>query len=448
MTAKPHAARGPLFRSVLAINLALALAVGAGAAAVAFFGMVEASEYALRDEIDAELRAVVRRHAARGITSVGDELEFRALHARGGDALALYLMTRADGSRVVGNLARWPESRADAEGWLRFDGAAAGVAPGRVLARSVSLGGRRVLVGRRLALDALWQRFAVALAAIVAAACALAVVSTRRAEREFRGHVARLVAVFEAVQGGALSARVGSAPGESAELASLARHVDAALAELQRLVRGLDAFSQSAAHELNRELARLRDEARASGAERFARAADELLQLLREILSLARIEASPGFEAKATDLRAIAERAAALYEDSFEAAGVALAVDAAGGSDARIRAVEPLVASAVANLLENALKHSAPGTHVRLAVRADGDVATVGVRDEGPGAPSEDPAALAALGARGAARGHGFGLRFVQAVAIRHGAELTLRNAAPGFEAILAFPRWSEPRAE
>ena len=78
---------------------------------------------------------------------------------------------------------------------------------------------------------------------------------------------------------------------------------------------------------------------------------------------------------------------------------------------------------------------------MRVTLAANDRAVLIAVHDAGPGAASDDVAALSAAARRPGADGHGFGLRFVQAVAIRHGAQLALRNRAPGFSVTLAFPR-------
>ena len=441
MTRAPAPARRRrLFGSVRATHIALALLFGLAAAA-AFALMARSSESALRAEIDAELRAISRQHALRGLISVGDAIEFRALYAKESDAAAAYLMVRSNGSKLVGNLERWPEGHTDDEGWMSFDGSAAGVAPGRLLARSTRFNGHRVLVGRRFALGALGQRFALAFAALAAAAIGIAVIATRRSERAFRARIAELNAVLESAERGSIEGRrAGENASDGDELASLGRHIDAALDEIERLVKGLDAVSHTAAHELNRELARLRDEARASGAERFALATDEVLALLGEILELSKLEARPKLTER-VDLRRALARVESLYADSFEAADVSLDIAFEGEGEALVRGSEPVLVRALANLVENALKHSPPGARVRVTLAKRERAIAIEVRDEGPGAPSEDPSVLEALGARGSAGGHGFGLRVVRAVAIRHGGDLELRNLHPGFEATLSLPR-------
>lgn len=439
------AVRRPLLRRVLVVNLLLALLLYAALAAVALFTLTQAAERAARADIAAELRVLARRAESLRVVAFADEIDYRT-EIGPGDAppQSLYLLLHHDGSRVAGNLKHWPEDLPVAEGRLRFDGAQAGSAAGRIVAEATRLdGGFLLLVGRRLELvDALVRRFLPAAAVLLAGFLALASVLTLSTARQFRRRIAATNAVFDAMRGGDLKRRISPEIAEGGdELADLATNINGALAENERLVKGLDAFSQTAAHELNRELSHLREEARAHGAPRFAGAVDRLIGLLGELLSLAKIEGRSGFENRPLEPVAFVTAAAELYRSAGLPAGVGLVVETAGATGIRVHGVEEQLRGAVMNLIENALKHSPPGSTVSVVVRAKEHDVTITVRDQGPGAPSEDLTELAAAGAKGSAAGHGFGLRMVQAVAIRHGARVQLRNTNPGFEVTMRFPR-------
>jgi len=98
------------------------------------------------------------------------------------------------------------------------------------------------------------------------------------------------------------------------------------------------------------------------------------------------------------------------------------------------------------NLVHNALRHNDPARGpVIVSVARDGDGVRVAVRDHGPGVP---PDALDRLGqpffrpdeARTRdSGGVGLGLSLCRLVAQAHGSRLELRNAEPGFEAVVRF---------
>ncbi|MCW5621844.1 MAG: HAMP domain-containing histidine kinase [Burkholderiales bacterium] len=439
------AAQRPLLRRVLMANLLLALLLYAALVAAALLTLTQAAERAARTDIAAELRVLARHAEALKVVAFADEIEYRTqLEADDALAQSLYLLLRRDGSKLVGNLERWPDGSPAAAGRLRFDAAQAGVPAGRAVAEAALLEGDfLLLVGRRLEpVDAMLREFLPAALLGLAGFVALASMLTLRTARQFRQRIAATNAVFDGLRRGDLKQRVSPDIVEGGdELAQLATNVNRALAEMERLVKGLDAFSQTAAHELNRELSHLRDEARASGASRFVEATERLIELLRQILTLARIEAGPGFENRALDASALVAAAAEVYRDAAQLGGVDLVVDTSGAAGATIHGVEELLRSALMNLIENALKHSPPGAAVKVAVQAEAHAVTIAVRDQGPGAASDDLTQLIAAGSQGPAPGHGFGLRLVQAVAIRHGARILLQNTRPGFEVTMRFSR-------
>ena len=109
-----------------------------------------------------------------------------------------------------------------------------------------------------------------------------------------------------------------------------------------------------------------------------------------------------------------------------------------------VRGHDQLLALAVSNLVDNALKHAPAGSTITVAAAlADGRPA-LSVADRGPGIPAADRER--ALGrfvrldpSRGSP-GAGLGLALVAAVARMHGAEIVLGDNGPGLRATLRFP--------
>jgi two-component system, OmpR family, sensor histidine kinase KdpD len=96
--------------------------------------------------------------------------------------------------------------------------------------------------------------------------------------------------------------------------------------------------------------------------------------------------------------------------------------------------VDPvLVSQVLVNLLDNAAKYTPPGTPIRIAAVADAPMVRVVVEDEGPGLPPGDPQLLFEKFQRGreesAVVGVGLGLAICRAVVSAHGGEVT---AGPG----------------
>jgi two-component system OmpR family sensor kinase len=89
----------------------------------------------------------------------------------------------------------------------------------------------------------------------------------------------------------------------------------------------------------------------------------------------------------------------------------------------------------VLNLLENAVRHTPPGTSVRASTEVrDGDAVLV-VQDAGPGIPSELRERVFdrfVRGGRDGGRGSGLGLAIVRSVAQSHGGTVTLGPSEDG----------------
>jgi signal transduction histidine kinase len=89
----------------------------------------------------------------------------------------------------------------------------------------------------------------------------------------------------------------------------------------------------------------------------------------------------------------------------------------------------------VLNLLENAVRHTPPGTGVEASTEARGGAAVLIVQDSGPGIPDELSARVFerfVRGGRDGAKGSGLGLAIVRSVAQSHGGTVVLETPASG----------------
>ena len=138
-----------------------------------------------------------------------------------------------------------------------------------------------------------------------------------------------------------------------------------------------------------------------------------------------------------------------LYEPVAEDKGLSLKAEAAGG--ATIRGNRELLSQALANLVDNAIKYSAPqgdvteASEIVLSARRDGDRVLIGVADHGQGIAEADRARaverFVRLPQSAAEPGSGLGLSLAAAVARLHGGELRLEDNAPGLRAVIDLPR-------
>ena len=99
----------------------------------------------------------------------------------------------------------------------------------------------------------------------------------------------------------------------------------------------------------------------------------------------------------------------------------------------------------IANLIENAIRHSGAGAIIRVLTRAEPDHVVLRVSDTGPGIPVDDHARVLTrfhrLDQSRHTPGSGLGLALVKAVSDLHNAELILLDAEPGLAVELRLAR-------
>jgi two-component system sensor histidine kinase KdpD len=94
-----------------------------------------------------------------------------------------------------------------------------------------------------------------------------------------------------------------------------------------------------------------------------------------------------------------------------------------------------LIEQVLVNLLENAIKHSPPGTPIDLSARAEGQEVIVEVADRGPGLPPGEEERIFDKFYRvhpTAGRGVGLGLTIARAIVEAHGGRIWAANRAEG----------------
>ncbi len=225
------------------------------------------------------------------------------------------------------------------------------------------------------------------------------------------------------------------------EIGDLAHRFNQMAEDIQAMLDGKRALLLAISHELRSPLtrARLHAELVDEGASK-ASLLDELAQM-RELISALLESERLGSGHRALQVADCDLGALAREQDQ---PGVALRVD----RDLPVLKLDRMrVQLLLRNLVHNALRHNDPEVGpVMVTVERDGDGATLTVRDHGAGVP---PEVLSQLGqpffrpdeARARSEGGvGLGLSLCRLVAEAHGSRLVLRNAQPGFEALVRFP--------
>jgi two-component system, OmpR family, sensor kinase len=228
------------------------------------------------------------------------------------------------------------------------------------------------------------------------------------------------------------------------ELAPLANALNQLLARVDKLLSGQRRFVADAAHELNTPLAAVKLQAqlarRASDAHRTA-ALDELDQgierathLVAQLLQMARIE--PDVRQRRPDtvrLDSLCARVVAAFSAQAEARQIDLGLDS---SDQVAVFADPAELRAMLdNLVDNALRHTPPGSRVDVRVRRLGDSVELEVCDNGPGIPESERARVLQRFIRlnpQDATGSGLGLSIVAQIVENKGGRLTLGASPEG----------------
>jgi two-component system, OmpR family, sensor kinase len=240
-------------------------------------------------------------------------------------------------------------------------------------------------------------------------------------------------------------------PDSDDEVAELARTLedmlqalDAARAETETTLVRQREFVADASHELRTPLTSVLanlellaeqvegDDEQAAVASAL-RSSQRMRRLVADLLLLARADAGRRIPHHPVDVAQVLVEAAAELEPLAER----------GDRHLTIAAHEPLIVDGArdelhrlaVNLIENALRHTPPGTHVHAALGSAGDDVVLTVEDDGPGIPDELRPRLFERFVRGrgdSGGGSGLGLSIVRAVTVSHGGSVAIERASSG----------------
>ena len=387
-----------------------------------------------------------------GLSAVAAAITARV--AAPGDAGGIYLLVDAQGGRIAGNLDEWPAALPLTDGWYQLTFTHGGITSTGLLRTETLPGGARLIAGRDVRVRAqlwhvlrnglIWTGFLMVVLGLLGAIVIRSI---------FRRMVRDISITSRAIAKGDLSRRLPLGVGE--EFDELAVIINDMLDRISRLMDGVRQVSNAIAHDLRTPVTRARtrledaslhaqtpDEMRAA-IDRATADLDGIIGVFEALLRIAEIEAGSRRAAFApVDLTQTLWDMDELYRAVAEERGLHLRTIIA--APLPVFGDRELVQQAVANLLDNALKFSAPGTVIDLSARLEERVVEIVVADRGPGiAPDERGRATERFFRAESARstsGSGLGLALVSAVAQLHNGTLQLGDNHPGLRAVISLP--------
>jgi signal transduction histidine kinase len=412
----------------------------------------------LQRETDAAIAADANQLSGQlrdfGLTAAENAIQVRISDAPEGHAF--YLLADKDLKPLAGNIGRSPVGAGTKPGWYRVELDLRGrLQPIRL--RSLALpGGMHLLVGREvgdrtevraLVIDALSWAGVTSLLLAVGGGLLLRRSVLRRVEAINR--------TASAIVRGDLSRRMPTRNTPDA-FDRLAQTINALLGQIENLIEGIRNTSNTVAHDLRTPLAELRaeledliraDRSRAEMREGMLKAIadiDRVIGIFNALLRLAEIDSGvrrAGF--RQVDLAEIATEVGELYGPLTEEKQAAFVIDAPPGP--MVNGDPYLLAEAIGNLVDNAVKYTPGGGVVALRMRSSaGGVTEIAVADNGPGIADIDKPRVTERFYRcretRAAAGLGLGLSLVDAIARLHGGALALTDNHPGLIASLTLP--------
>lgn len=447
--------RTSAIRLALRYLLAYALVLVLALAAVLVWTSLRHDE-ALEVALAAELSSLAAEYAHGGSTAVA-----AAVDSRDPADARLYLLVAGDGRRLAGDWQHWPDDvEADDEVrsvWLEEES----LPPGRFdddaylpLAAKRLPDGSRLLVAAVVPQPGMLYELAESLIESLPLALLLALALGSHMGYAILRRIEAIERTAGDIMAGNLSRRVPLA-GRDDEIDALAARLNAMLDRIQQLMRGLREVTDNIAHDLRSPLARLRNRLEVTllerrGEEEYRAAiaqtvedADTLIRTFNALLGIAQIEAgNHRSDWGVVDLAALADDLAELYAPAAEEKGQTLLRE--NGRGVHVAGSRALLAQALGNLLDNAVKYTPRDGTIHLRVGTRDGRPFVSVADTGSGIPPAERAHVlerfVRLEGSRHTPGNGLGLSLVKAVAALHRADLDLDEARPGLIVTLRFP--------
>lgn len=416
------------------------------------------------ERIEAEMAALSAAHSSGGLERLNQSIIERA-SAPGGQFF--YLLQDPEGRKISGDLSALPAGATfdpnmpilfeydvrKFEGEMetrRAEGRLAKLGQDAIVFVAFDIGQRDQIVSRITL--AVYTASVLGLILALVGGVAISRGASRRAEA--------LAKTAEDVMAGDLSIRA-PVRGSGDEFDRLAERLNAMLDRIERLMHSVRHSSDAIAHDLRSPLSRLRNRVESALAGPLTRDhaegalgetledIDQVLGTFNAILRLSRLDAGAEGRLVRIDAAEVAHQIAELFEPACEEA--ALGFQARIDNGLWVLGDRDLLAQALANLIDNAIKYTPAGGGILMEVQRGRDnMVQCAITDTGPGVPVEDRAKVVQrferLDSARTQAGSGLGLALVDAIAELHSGQLVLEDGggppeAPGLKVVLRLPR-------
>jgi signal transduction histidine kinase len=370
----------------------------------------------------------------------------------------VYLLADPSFDPLAGNLKAWPSTLKGSKGWQDFtarDWQPDAANPPMLRATFDTLpDGNHLLVGKEIDdLDEFAKKIKMAVLWGIALIFILAAVATVSVTRRTVGRIEAINATSQAIMQSGLGKRI-PLRGTRDEWDQLAENLNSMLQRIEALMAEVKQVSDNVAHDLRTPLTRMRGRLEKAYARQrngdddqsliddTMADLDAVLRMFSSLTRISQIEASDGTSAfRTVSLSEIASEVVELFDAAAEEKHAHL--DAVVDQRVRVAGDRDLLFDAVANLVDNAIKHGREAGRVTVEVTRNGG-AVISVGDDGPGIPTNERQNVFKrfyrLERSRRTPGNGLGLSLVAAVARLHGAGIEMVDNGPGLKFRLRFP--------
>ena len=267
--------------------------------------------------------------------------------------------------------------------------------------------------------------------------------------------ISRISRTARRIVDGDFSERVPTHANDADEMNQLADDLNHMLDRIEALITSQRQVTNNIAHDLRSPLNRLRNRMEVALLDRNSdnktlrdviadsvEDAENLLKTFNALLNIAQVESRAKDDFKHESLSAICDDLAELYDVMTEEGEHSFEAHIERGLD--IMGNRQLIAQAITNLLDNAVKYTPSGGHITLTAEQRGENIHVSVGDNGHGIPPDKRddvlKRFVRLDSARSTPGNGLGLSLVSAIVALHNGSLQLHDNKPGLRIEITLP--------